>query len=394
MTISRLLPVALGLALLVLTGAASADTDAGRRVDIGGRKLYLECRAAGSPTVILESGYRDRADPWSLNLFELPGATMVLPGVAAFTRVCTYDRPGTAILLDGDFQPSRSDPVPMPRSATAIVAELHALLRAAKVPGPYVLVGHSFGGLFVRLYASVHPGRVAGLVLVDALSEGVRARMSAEQWRAYVRLGFIEPPPPYAGYRDLETVDPGPASDAMRRARPLRRIPAIVLSKGRPFELGPDFPPDLAGALNAAWAAAQDELAARVHAIRHIVVSESAHYIQLEQPRVVIQTVRQVVQAVRTGVVVKCVGSRRSCRARVSIAGGASYRKVVIRLSAAGLRLASVGPNRRSLRGSYSLTNGRYRKGGSEYELTLSAVQSVPRASYLTFSFSSTRRRT
>ena len=177
MTISRLLPVALGLALLVLTGAASADTDAGRRVDIGGRKLYLECRGAGSPTVILESGYRDRADPWSLNLFELPGATMVLPGVAAFTRVCTYDRPGTAILLDGDFQPSRSDPVPMPRSATAIVAELHALLRAAKVPGPYVLVGHSFGGLFVRLYASVHPGRVAGLVLVDALSEGVRAHV-------------------------------------------------------------------------------------------------------------------------------------------------------------------------------------------------------------------------
>jgi pimeloyl-ACP methyl ester carboxylesterase len=177
------LTLSLFLPATVPAAVPARDTprdDFARLVDIGGRNVYLECRGTGSPTVILESGYRDRGDPWSLNQFELAGATMVLPGVSAFTRVCTYDRPGTAIILDDVLQPSRSDPVPMPRTAPDVVAELQALLRAGKVHDPYVLVGHSFGGLFVRLYTSIHPVRVAGLVLVDALSEGVRARMTPD----------------------------------------------------------------------------------------------------------------------------------------------------------------------------------------------------------------------
>jgi pimeloyl-ACP methyl ester carboxylesterase len=211
------------------------------------------------------------------------------------------DRPGTAIVLDDRLRPSRSDPVAMPRSAPAVVAELHSLLRAAKVPGPYVLVGHSFGGLFVRLYASRHPRQVSGLVLVDALAEGVRSRLTAEQWHTYVRLGFIERPAPLAAYADLETIDPGPALDAMIRARPVRRIPAVVLSKGKAFDLGPGFPADLAAALNSAWSNAQRGLARRVHAIRQTVATKSAHYIQLQQPGLVIQAVRQVVRAARRG---------------------------------------------------------------------------------------------
>ena len=123
----------------------------------------IECRGSGSPTVILISGYRNDADIWSVE--SAPGTTMVLPGVAAFTRVCAYDRPGT--ILDKDHL-SRSDAVPMPRTADAIVAELHELLAAAHVAGPYVLVAHSLGGLFARLYASTYPDEVAGMVLVDA----------------------------------------------------------------------------------------------------------------------------------------------------------------------------------------------------------------------------------
>ena len=105
----------------------AATGDFSGLVDIGGRSLYLECRGQGSPTVILESGAGGRADIWSRDLQEPAGTrTIVLPGVAAFTRVCAYDRPGTLTernpSLDPDgplFFPSRCDPVPQPRTTQA-----------------------------------------------------------------------------------------------------------------------------------------------------------------------------------------------------------------------------------------------------------------------------------
>ena len=83
---------------------SAASGDFSGLVDIGGRELYLECRGSGSPTVILISGYRNDADIWSVE--SAPGTTMVLPGVAAFTRVCAYDRPGTDP-RQGPSQPKR-----------------------------------------------------------------------------------------------------------------------------------------------------------------------------------------------------------------------------------------------------------------------------------------------
>ena len=151
------------------TGAQAAMSgDFAGLVDIGGgRKMYLECHGAGSPTVVLVSGLRGSADDWSIAGKPEP---TVYAGVATFTRVCAYDRPGTPV---GE-QASRSDPAPQPATAGDAVADLHALLRAAHEAGPYVLVGHSYGGLIVRLIASDHPEDISGLVLVDALSEGLR----------------------------------------------------------------------------------------------------------------------------------------------------------------------------------------------------------------------------
>ena len=227
--------------------------------------------------------------------------TMVLPGVAAGTRVCAYERPGTAALLDDALRPSRSDPVPMPREAAAVVADLHALLRAGGVPGPYVLVGHSLGGLFVRLYAATYPAEVAGLVLVDAWSETLEQRLTPTQWAAYVRLNAA-PPPELEAYRDLETVDFAAASAALRQAtaaRPLRAVPVVVLSKGEPFglpEAALGFAP---AALERAWRGAQGDLAALVPNAHHVLAAESSHYVQLQQPDLVIAGVREVVAAVR-----------------------------------------------------------------------------------------------
>ncbi len=272
-------------------------------VDIGGRSLYMECRGQGSPTVILEAGFRSRADYWTDDLIQ-PDAprTMVFPGVAAFTRVCAYDRPGTTTFIDGTLLPSRSDPVSMPRTALESVHDLHALLQAAMVPGPYVLVGHSYGGMFARLYASTYPSEVVGMVLVDAFSEGLEDQMTPDQWTAYEEL-FQPVPEALAGYEDLEFTDLDTSVSQVREATaesPLRPQPLIVLSRGQAMEMPADLPGGLTGeGLEQAWTVEQDRLAALLPDARHVIAHESEHYIQLQQPELVIAAVREVVEAVR-----------------------------------------------------------------------------------------------
>src|SRR5215213_8701963 len=150
-------------------------------VDIGGRSLYLECHGQGSPTVILVAGYRASGRFWTDDLLHPDDSRqMVLPGVAKATRVCTYDRPGTYAEITEEIIPSRSDAITQPRTSMEVVEELHALLQAAEVPGPYLLVGHSLGGFFARLYAATYPDEVVGLVLVDAFSERLETLLPPE----------------------------------------------------------------------------------------------------------------------------------------------------------------------------------------------------------------------
>ena len=281
----------------------AAEGDFAGLVDIGGRSLYFACRGSGSPTVILEAGFRTRADVWMDDLIQ-PEAprTMVLPGVARFTRVCAYDRPGTATVLDGALLPSRSDATPMPRTAQAAVSDLHTLLEVAAIPGPYVLVGHSFGGLFVRLYAATYPDEVVGMVLVDAFSETLRDEMTADQWAAYDEI-FQPVPAELADYPDLEFTDFDASLDQMRdtaAASPLRSIPLVILSRGQAMAMPADLPGGLSGGmLEAAWQSAQEELAGLLPDARHVIATESEHYIQLQQPQLVIDAIQAVVDAAR-----------------------------------------------------------------------------------------------
>src|SRR5580692_6257975 len=199
----------------------------------GGRKMYLECRGTGSPTVVLVAGLRGSAEDWSIADKSAPA---VFPEVAKFTRVCAYDRPGTPV---GE-KPSRSDPVRQPTTAGDAVADLHALLSAANEERPYVLVGHSYGGLIVRLYASTYPQDVSGLVLVDALSEGLQDAETPEQWAMQRILMEGDIRESLALYPDLERIDPDRSFDQVRAAPPLRPLPLIVLSADRPW--GPQIP--------------------------------------------------------------------------------------------------------------------------------------------------------
>lgn len=183
--------------------------------------------------MVLEAGTGDLADVWKMPPTG-PGAA-VLPAVARFTRVCAYDRPGT-YLPDG--RRSRSDPVAMPRSARDIVADLRALLSAADVPGPYVLVGHSFGGMVARLYATRHPGDVAGLVSIDAQNEDFAAAykdlLTPEQYLSAVL--DPQPAPGMESYAAVERLSLETSAAQMRQAQadtPLRRMPVVVVSHSR-----------------------------------------------------------------------------------------------------------------------------------------------------------------
>jgi pimeloyl-ACP methyl ester carboxylesterase len=169
--------------------------------------------------VVLEAGLRSRGDYW-MPTDETRG-TSVVAGVARVTRVCILDRPGTTLGLD---QFSRSDPVPMPRTAGDAVADLHALLRAARVPGPYVLAGHSPGGLIVRLYASTYPRQVAGLVQVDALNEFLQREFTPAQTAAFDDLNN-GPLPGLEDYKDLEQIRFLPSFVQMRRAKRAHPLP-------------------------------------------------------------------------------------------------------------------------------------------------------------------------
>jgi pimeloyl-ACP methyl ester carboxylesterase len=171
------------------TAAPAPHAEFASLVDIGdGRKMYLQCRGTGSPTAVLISGFRGSHDDWTSVIDSggepKPSGSAVFPEVSKFTRVCAYDRPGTS-RLDGALSPS--PPVAQPTTAQDGAADLHALLRAAKQPGPYVLVAHSWGALIGRLYASTYPDEVSGLVLLDPGSEFPQTTLTPAQWAKFVR---------------------------------------------------------------------------------------------------------------------------------------------------------------------------------------------------------------
>jgi len=270
-------------------------------VGIGhGRTIYMECHGRGGPTVILEAGLRSRSDFWAERMPETPPGPTVLPGVAKTTRVCTIDRPGTTL---GPTEFSRSSPVPMPRTAADAVADLHTVLKVAKVPGPYVLVGHSTGGLIIRLYAATYPREVVGMVLVDALSEFLQGPLDRAQIAAYDELN--NGPLEGVEYPDLEQILFRPSFAEMRRAdrrHPLADIPLSVISRALPLPLPAGLPAGLTTAVvERAWRKSQDKLAQLTPNAVHVIAERSSHYVMFSQPKLIIDQVNRVVRAVRGG---------------------------------------------------------------------------------------------
>jgi pimeloyl-ACP methyl ester carboxylesterase len=250
--------------------------------DVDGRQLFLRCSGHRSPTVVFEGGL---TSDW----YQLQDQ------MAPYTRVCSYDHPGGPR--------SRSDLAPGPRTARDFVADLHALLATARVPGRYVLAGHSNGGLYSQLYASTHPDQVAGLVLIDAVHSAYHERRLAmlepllppEVWEALREQAMAVP----HRLLDPEQVDIWRSERQTRlalRRSPLRPMPLVALAHGRPSPAPPDWPIAQDERL---WRQLQRELSYLVPGGRLVVATESGHDIHLEQPEVVLDTLRGVVHATR-----------------------------------------------------------------------------------------------
>lgn len=301
-------------AALLLSGCGGSSTsttsgDVAGLVDIGGgRRLYLECRGDGSPTAVLIAGGFEAGWIWSYALYPtdpvhdepIDGfsagrgdpyklASAVLAAVPEFTRVCTYDRPNTTLgeAIQSERGGEVSTPVAQPHTVEDDVEDLHALLEAAGETGPLVLVAHSYGGLIAALYASRYPDEVVGRVNVDVTNVFLRETLTAADYQALVES--TQTPPQPGG----EAIDLGDAIEVVTAASPPPRMPAIVLAADKPPDLQPAtverFP---------RLAAAQRLLAMSLCA-PYVTHTNSGHHIHVEQPQLVVDATRVVVEAVR-----------------------------------------------------------------------------------------------
>ncbi len=299
---------AIAIAVAVVASAATPAVAATRdgRVEVApGRRIYVECRGKGSPTVVLISGKGNGAADWHQVLdaqdpVRALGTDEVLAGKGDFhdsrqavyptigreTRVCAYDRPNTRT-TGKDL----STPRAQPHSVVDDVDDLHHVLEQIDAPEPYVLVAHSYGGFIAELYARRYPDEVGGLVMVDAASSAIGRAVSPEKLDRWDQTNRIAPP----GSESVEVADAVATIDA---APPLHRMPSVVLTADK--ALRADLQPADADAsvTFADWLAQQDLLATDL-AAKHVSDTNSGHNIYLYSPRRVNDAIREVVVGVR-----------------------------------------------------------------------------------------------
>ncbi len=290
------------------SGVGGKSFDDSGLIDIGGgRKMYLECQGAGSPTVILVSGRSDRSDIWHSLTDTAKSGPAVFSAIAKFTRVCAYDRPGTVTINGNKIEPSRSTSAPQPTTPKNGVTDLHNLLLAAKIPGPFLLVGHSYGGLIVRLYASTYPSDVVGLVLIDSPTEFMYDMLTPAQQAMWIRLNSN-----YSFELDKYTIqertDFVHSFEQLRASPALRGIPTVILTSDEPYDfssliakgvLPMDAPVDFGPIVFQAHLKGQERLTHLLQA-KQITNTHAGHYIHTEQPQLVIDSIRKIVEKVRT----------------------------------------------------------------------------------------------
>lgn len=255
------------------------ETPVSGTLDVGGHELYFECVGTGSPTVVLEAGLGDTRTKWE----------DVQPQLGRLTRTCSYDRADlgastrTAVVHDAGDE----------------IRDLERLLDGADIEPPYLLVGHSYGGLLARAFAHEHPDQLAGVVLVDAMGRDQTKR----------QLAIVPATPTTANFRQeygqpvVGTLDIRASEALASTIRTLGDVPLVVVTAARHTEIA-GLPAPVRRALEAQWTTMQDELAALSPDHVHVVAMHSDHFVQSDatgQPAIVVDAVRAVVRAHRKG---------------------------------------------------------------------------------------------
>lgn len=256
----------LALTVCVAPQTASQDSSAGHLVEVSAHKMFLNCMGnASGPTVILEAGSGDSSEVWSA----------VQNQVAQFAHVCSYDRLGLG----------KSDKLAAAHTTDQIVDDLHQLLQAARLPPPYVAVGHSIGGIYVRKYAALYPSEVVGMVLLDSAHEEQFARVSqiSPQWAQRIRDRF-----------SAEDQRSGGFLPQGKRLEWHFNGPLIVIEHE---QMPPSATSDpMAKQSEAVFHVLQKDLAARSKFGQLREAKKSGHYIQRDEPELVTQAIRDVIR--------------------------------------------------------------------------------------------------
>jgi pimeloyl-ACP methyl ester carboxylesterase len=251
-------------------------------IDVGGRRLDCFVYGSGGPTVVLVSGFQAPQAYWN----------PMIPGLAELTTVVTYDRAGYG----------KSERGVLPVHARQSAADLFVLLDKLDVPRPYLLVGHSYGGRIVRLFAAAHPGDTAGLVLEEASHEDLPdAQLEALDGKDRETLAAMIAP-----YR-TKVAEPRSETDYMaetveqlRQCGPLPRVPLVVItSASRGSGLPPVFSPEGQAKLEDVALAMQRKLVDLVPGAEHILVEGAGHNVHLEKPEAVLGPLRAMISRLR-----------------------------------------------------------------------------------------------
>lgn len=179
------------------------------------------------------------------------------------------------------------------RSLPGLVRDLDKVLTSGHVPGPYLLVGHSIGGMITRLYAQRHPERTSGLVFVDSFGTNMKPFLGND-WPAYVRL-LNRPGTAFDDDPGFEKVDIDGAVAAVDRAGPLPKVPVVVISKTQPFAAAAGTPKPLLKRLERAWPRVQQALVELAPRTPHLLATGSDHYVQIHDPDLTIGAIRLAV---------------------------------------------------------------------------------------------------
>lgn len=257
-----------------------------QKVDIGSYALRIRCTGQGSLTVVVETGFGEPGVGGETSSWK-----SVANEIEKTTRICLYDRAG---LGSSDVAPGEN------RTSKDIAEDLHTLLVKSHVPGPYILVAHSLGGFNARVFANEYRGEVAGMVLVDS--------SHPDQWSTINAVLPPESPDEPESIKRIRLIPPASLPEKMdiptsinqvRAVKSLGNLPLVVITHSPTMSIDPNLSPELSEKIERNWENLQNDLASLSSNSTHVIATKAGHYIQVDEPQLVIDAILKVMDEAR-----------------------------------------------------------------------------------------------